>query len=210
MRAARSFATVAGAAALLAGPAAAGPSAVLYEVPGAGDGAVTQADADALCDLTVWGFNLLLEDAGEAVRLDTTANPRILRFFEEAWPYLGADVQAFVANAAQTAPALRASATGTDADATVDAFLEFSDLVWAGAEDVTVAFFAGALDEATYGAAWAAARGIPLDGGAPGGPGGTTGGSFEDQASRFGYEPPPVQYDGDVIVDDATGNVISE
>ncbi len=170
MGSARSIAALAGAAALLAGPGSAGPPAVLHEVPGAGDGAVTQADVDALCEFTVWGFNLLLADAGEPARLDATANPRIVRFFEEAWPYLGTQVQAFVADAAQTAPALRARATGTDADATVDAFLEFSDLVWAGAEDATVAFFAGALDEGTYGAAWAAARGIPLDG-AAGGPG---------------------------------------
>lgn len=209
MSLARSIAAVAGAAAFLPGPAPAAPADVLYEVPGAGDGAVTQADVTALCDFTVWGFNLLLEDAGAPARLDASASPRIVRFFEEAWPYLGPEVQAFVANAAQTAPALRASSTGTDADATVDAFLEFSDLVWAGAEDATVAFFAGALDEVSYGAAWAAARGIPLDDGAAGNPGGTTG-SFEDQASRFGFEPPPIQYDGDVIVNDATGNVISE
>lgn len=205
----RSIALAAALPALAAATAAAGPADVLYAVPGVGDGAVTRADVDALCEFTVWGFNLLLEDAGEEGRLDASANPRIVRFFSEAWPWLDADVQAFVANAAQTAPALKASATGTDADATVDAFLEFSDRVWAGTEDVTVAFFAGLLDEASYGAAWAASRGIAPDGGAPGAPGQAPGGSFEDQASRFGYEPPPIQYDGDILVDDATGNVIS-
>ena len=182
--------------------------AVLFEVPGVGDGAITQADVDAVCAFTVWGFNLLLADAGETLRLDASANPRIVGFFAEAWPYLGADVQAFVANASQAAPAARASASGTDADETIDVFLEFSDAVWPGAEDATVAYFAGQLDDATYGAAWAAAQGLTAS---PQGDTGDANGAetFEDMASRFGYTPPPVQYEGDVIVNPSSGDVLS-
>ena len=214
-------AVVLAALALTAGAAGADPSArnplvreraadpgavVLHEVPGIGDGSITQADVDALCDFTVWGFNLLLADADESVRLDASANPRIAGFFTEAWPYLAAEVQEFVANASQAAPAARASASGTDADATIDVFLQFSDAVWPGVEDATVAYLTGQLDGPTYAAAWAASQGLTATDGTPGAPGNAT---FEDMASRYGSTPPPPQYSGDEIVNPSTGNVIS-